>query len=219
MRSPVPEHALGMMIAFERNFKPAFEAQRRRNWERFESGEIYGKTVGILGLGKIGTEIARLCKSFGCIVYGMNRTGKCKYADKIFRPGNLHNLLRKSDYIIICLPLTSNTYHFLGKREFAMMKKTAVLINIGRGPIVDEKAIVEALKTNRIRGACLDVFEREPLPKSSPLWDMKNVIMTCHYSAWNPHYEDRAIELFCRNIKAFKKGKKLTNIVDKNKGY
>src|SRR3989338_6198511 len=218
MRTTVPEHVLAMMLAYERNLKPAFEAQKARRWERFNAGELHGKTVGILGLGKIGTELARLCKSLGCKVYGMNRTGGCRYADKIFRPCDFRSLLRQSDYVVICLPLTAETRHIIGKKEFMCMKRSAVIVNIGRGPVIDEKALVETLKKGGIAGACLDVFEEEPLSKSSPLWGMENVIMTCHYSAWNPHYEDRMIELFCKNLEAFLKGKRLMNVIDKEKG-
>jgi len=107
----------------------------------------------------------------------------------------------------------------MGAKEFSAMKKSAVLVNVGRGPVVDEHALVAALRKGRIAGACLDVFESEPLKKSSLLWKMKNVIITAHCASRTPHYEDRMVEIFCRNLEAFKKGKKLINVVDKKRGY
>lgn len=228
MQTPVPEHALALMLAFNRRLNDAFRAQKNSSWNRQDIwnhttntvGEMRGKTVGILGLGAIGLEVARLSKAFGCRVIGTNREPvKSGHVDKVFAGKNLSDMLKEADYVVSCLPLTKETHHLLGKEQFKSMKKTAVVVNVGRGPVIDEPALIAALRKKHLAGACLDVFEGEPLPASSPLWKMKNVIITCHYAAWTPHYEDRVIEIFCKNLKAFKSGKKLVNVVDKKRGY
>ena len=220
MRTPVPEHALALILSFERKLNEAFVSKQKNEWNRIDAGEVSGKTVFILGLGAIGLEIARLCKALGCRVLGINREPiKSSCVDRICMPDKLRHMLPEADYVVACLPLTSETRHMLGKREFSIMKKSAVVVNVGRGPVVDENALVEALRKRQIAGACLDVFENEPLPKSSLLWKMKNVIITAHYASRTPHYEDRMIEIFCKNLRAFKSGSRLINIVDKKNGY
>ena len=220
MKTPVPEHAMALVLAFERKLRDAFASQQNRDWNRITGGELAGKTVFVLGLGAIGLEIARLCKAFGCRVIGINNEPvKSKYVDNAALPGKLHGMLPQADYVVACLPLTDETRRLMGAKEFSAMKKSAVLVNVGRGPVVDEHALVVALRKGRIAGACLDVFESEPLKKSSLLWKMKNVIITAHCASRTPHYEDRMVEIFCRNLEAFKKGKKLINVVDKKRGY
>lgn len=217
----VGEHAVAMMLALNRGMKSANLYQEKKEWKVFEQAdELFGKTVGIVGAGSIGQHIAKICKAFGCKTMGTNRSGrKCKYIDKILPSKKLRELLKESDYVVICLPLTDETRRSIGKKEFAKMKKSSILINIGRGAVLDEKALIAALKNSRIRGAGLDVFEQEPLPKSSKLWKMKNVIITAHYAGYTPYHEERAVELFCKNLEAFMKGKKMQNVIDKNKGY
>ena len=177
----VSEHAMSIMLALNRGLKKSVISQEKREWAEFndeEVDELYGKTIGILGTGEIGGNIARLCKAFGCKTIGLNKSGgKSKYVDKMLPSSKLHYLLRESDYIVVALPLTSETQHLIGKKEFAIMKRTATIINIGRGQILDEKELVKTLKSGRIKGAGLDVFEEEPLSTSSPLWHMKNVII------------------------------------------
>lgn len=217
----VGEHAVALMLALNRGLKSAILYQEKKEWKVFEQAdELFGKTVGIVGAGSIGQHIAKICKAFGCKTMGTNRSGrKCKYIDKILPSKKLRELLKESDYVVICLPLTDETRRSIGKKEFAKMKKSSILINIGRGAVLDEKALIAALKNSRIRGAGLDVFEQEPLPKSSKLWKMKNVIITAHYAGYTPYHEERAVELFCKNLEAFMKGKKMQNVIDKNKGY
>ena len=217
----VSEHAMSLMLALNRGLKPSILAQQKKEWKVFdEADELYGRTVGILGVGNIGENIARLCKAFGCRVIGTSRSNKkSRYIDKMLPAARLHELLKESDYVVICLPITEGTRHLIGKKEFAMMKKSAFIINVGRGPVIDENALIDALKKGEIRGAGLDVFEEEPLPISSQLWNMENVIMTAHYAGYTPYHEERAVEIFCKNIRAFLKGKKMMNVVDKKKGY
>ncbi|MBS3050601.1 MAG: D-2-hydroxyacid dehydrogenase [Candidatus Aenigmarchaeota archaeon] len=220
MKTPVPEHAMALMLSFERRLNEAFASQAKRKWDRIVGGELAGKTIFILGLGAIGLELAGLCRAFNCNVMGINNEPvKSRFVDKIGMSNKLHQMLPEADYVIACLPLTRETHHLLGRKEFSMMKKTAVVVNVGRGPVIDESALIAALRKKQIAGACLDVFEEEPLPKSSPLWKMKNVIITAHCASRTPHYEDRMIEIFCGNLRAFKSGRKLANVVDKERGY
>lgn len=219
--STVAEHAVALMLALNRGINLAALAQDKKAWKEFEGAdELYGKTVGIIGAGNIGGNIARLCKAFGCKTIGTNRSGKKgKYIDNMFPAAKMHGLLRESDYIVICLPLTDETRHVISRKEFAAMRKSSVLINVGRGPLIHEKALVEALKKGKIKAAGLDVFELEPLPKSSPLWGMKNVIITAHYAGYTPYHEGRVVDIFCKNLEAFLKGKNMINVIDKEKGY
>ena len=219
----VAEHAVSLMLALNRGLKPSILAQQEKEWKRFEDtdvDELYEKTVGIIGVGNIGERIACLCKAFECKTIGITRSGKkSKYIDKMLPISKLYELLKESDYVVVSVPLTDETHHIIGKREFASMKKSAIIINIGRGPVIDENAMIAALKTGKIRGAGLDVFEEEPLSASSPLWKIKNVIITGHYAGYTPYHEDRVVDIFCKNLKLFVKGKKLINVVDKKKGY
>ncbi len=216
----VSEHAIALVLAFNRGLKEAFISQQNKKWKEFEATELYGTTVGIIGMGNIGTQIAKLCRTFGCRVIGTDRSGKPnKYADKMLPTKRLRNLLSESDYVILCVPLTKETTHLVGKKELDCMKKSSVLINVSRGWVVDEMALISSLKKGMIKGAGLDVFETEPLPKTSPLWSMKNVIITAHYAGFTQHQESRAVNLFCKNLELFLKGKKMVNVVDKEKGY
>jgi len=216
----VPEHAIAMILAFNRRLKEAFIAQQNKVWKEFDATELYGKTVGIIGLGVIGTGVAKIFKTFGCRVIGTSRNiKKNRYVDKIVPIRSLEILLSESDYVVLCVPLTRETRHLIGKKELEYMKKSSILINISRGEVVDEKALIDALKKGKIKGSGLDVFETEPLHKKSPLWLMKNVIITAHYAGVTQHQESRAVDLFCKNLKLFLKGKKLINVVDKEKGY
>lgn len=217
----IAEHAVAYMLMFEHRMNRAVINQQNRKWVQFDDvGALQGRTIGILGLGRIGAKTAELCKAFGCRVVAITHNGSsCKYADKIYHPRQLSSLLGESDYVVVCLPLTKETTHIIGKKEFAAMKKSGILINIGRGAIVDENALVAALESGKIAGAGLDVFEKEPLPPASKLWETGNVIITAHYSGRIADYVDKAVEIFCENLAAFLKGRKMKNVVDKEKGY
>lgn len=210
---PISEHVFSFILMFARGMHIAFRNQIEkegweRNFQKFNVAELPDQTIGIVGYGSIGREVGRLAKLFGMKV--LNVTSKA---------GNLDELLKNSDYVVNCLPLTPHTLHFFNKNKLLKMKNSAFFINIGRGKTVDEKALIEALKDGKIAGVGLDVTEVEPLPKSSPLWKLKNVILTPHYSGWTPHYMDRVIEIFCKNLKAYLNKKKMPNLVDKKRGY
>lgn len=210
---PISEHVFSFILMFARGMHIAFRNQIEkgeweRNFQKFNAQELPDQTIGIVGYGSIGMEVGRLAKLFRMRVLTVTS-----------KTGNLDEVLKTSDYVINCLPLTPNTRHFFDKKKLLKMKNSAFFINIGRGKTVDEDALIEVLKSGKIAGAGLDVFEEEPLPKTSPLWNLKNVILTPHYSGWTPHYMDRMIEIFCKNLKAYLKGKKMPNLVDKQKGY
>ena len=139
--------------------------------------------------------------------------------ETVLGPEGLPDVLRESDIVVVALPLTERTRGLLGEREFRMMKPTALFINIGRGPIVQEAALVRALRERWIAGAALDVFEQEPLPADSPLYDLENAIITPHVSGASPRYMDRAVPLFCENLHHYLRGEPLRNLVDKQRGY
>jgi len=218
----VTEHVLAVMLAFARRLPVAIRNQLARRWDRRAAlgEELWGKTAGILGLGSIGREVAVRCKAFGMRVVGTKRTPQeVPGVDRVYPPEGLEEVLRASDYLVIVLPLTAQTRGLIGARELALMKPGACLINVARGPIVQEAALVEALRAGRLRGAALDVFEQEPLPQESPLWELEQVILTPHVSGAAPDYYDRALPLFCENLRRFQAGLPLLNVVDKDQGY
>lgn len=219
---PIAEHVLGVMLIFTRRFYNSFQMQQQKIWRKDPSvTEIKGKTVLVAGLGNIGKEIARLSYCLGADVIAVKQSTKDKpeYVSKIYSSKNLDKALPKADFVIISLPLTPQTKHLFDLNKFKKMKKTAVIINIGRGSIINEKDLVIALEKRIIAGAGLDVTEKEPLPKGSKLWEMENAVITPHHSGWSEKYMDRAIDLFCINLKAYLQGKKLPNLVDKERGY
>ena len=207
---PIAEHVLGFMLIFTRKFYDTFVKQQKKIWEKNQDlTELRDKTVLVVGLGNIGQEVARLANCFGANVIAIKQNTK----------NQLEKVLPKADFVVLCLPLTSQTHHLFDMKKFRIMKKTSVIINIGRGASINEKELIEALDKKIIGGAGLDVTEEEPLPKGSKLWKMENVILTPHHSGWSEKYMDRAIDLFCVNLKAYLTNKPLPNLVDKTRGY
>ncbi len=219
---PLPEHVFAFILAFERRLHIAVRRQLQRRWDRAAvlGGDVAGKTLGILGVGTIGREIAAKAAAFNLRVVGTRRTPvPTPGVERVLPPDGLPEVLRESDFVLVALPLTPETRGLIGEREFQMMKRTAVFMNIGRGPIVQEAALIRALREGWIAGAALDVFEREPLPSDSPLYDFENVIITPHVSGASPRYMDRAVPLFCENLRRYLRGEPLLNLVDKARGY
>ncbi len=219
---PIAEHVLGFMLIFTRRFYDTFRKQERKVWRTNQDlTELRSKTVLIVGLGHIGTEVARLASLLGSHVLAIKQDikHKPKFVDKLFTIEKLEQILPKTDFIISCLPLTNETHHLFDMKKFKMMKKTAIIINIGRGGLIHEKELIRALDKKIIGGAALDVTEEEPLPQESRLWRMENVVITPHHSGWSEKYMDRAIDLFCINLKAYLAKKPLPNLVDKKRGY
>ncbi len=217
------EHVLAVMLALSRRLHLTMRNQIQHRWERgprIEGGEIAGQTLGILGLGSIGTELAGKAYALGMRVIGTKRTpAPIPGVQRVLPPEGLTEVLREADVVVVALPLTPATRGVIGEPELRTMKPTAVLINIGRGPIVQERVLIQALQERWIAGAALDVFEKEPLPAESPLYDLENVIITPHVSGASPHYMDRAVPLFCENLAAYLQGRPLRNMVDKGRGY
>ena len=222
LMTPIAEHVIAYMLIFSRGFLRSIKNQERRVWQKDDTlTELCGKTVLVAGVGHIGGEVARLAKAFGCTVIGVVRNPKENYGkvDELKSPKELEKILPRADFVVSCLPDTQETHHLFNAKKFRLMKPSAYFINIGRGGLVNEKDLITALKKKMIAGAGLDVTETEPLPASSPLWNMPNVIITPHHSGTSEYSIDRAIDRFCLNLKAFLAGKRLPNLVDKKLGY
>ena len=219
----IGEFVLGLMLMFVKRSAFCFHSKQEKRWERFNPGELHSKTVGIVGLGHLGREVARLAKAFGMRVVATRRSARqatrARHVDMVLPPGQLSQLLSASDFVVLAVPLTAETRRLIGETELRAMKSTAYLINVGRGGIVDEDVLVRALDERWIAGAGLDVFTTEPLPADSRLWELPNVLLSPHVSGAMEDYGARAADVFCQNLKRYLNGKKLINVVDKRKGY
>src|SRR5260370_26984984 len=228
------------MLAYAHRIHLAIRAQMRHEWSRSRTlteniDEIRGRTLGIIGYGSIGRETARLAQAFGMNVLALKRNaaehadaGWCpaglgdpdgKIPARFYGPDEREAILRESDYVSVTLPLSAHTRKFIGAREIAAMRPGAYLVNIGRGQVIDEAAMVAALTANKIGGAGLDVFEHEPLGAESPRWDMENGILNPHVSVDSSDYMNKACELFVENLKRFAANRPLLNLVDPSLGY
>lgn len=220
---PISEFVLGYMLAFAKELDRCFEMKQRHEWQRYTPGNLRLKTVGIVGLGHIGREVARLSKSFGMKVLATKRTvkatGKTRHVDLLLPPERLREMLSRSDYVVLTVPLTPETDHLIGEEELRSIKRGSYLINIARGALIDEGMLIRALNEKIIEGAALDVAAEEPLPKNSPLWEMSNVIISPHVSGNMEDYMERATEIFCDNLGRYLKGKRLRNVIDRERGY
>lgn len=217
---PVSEHVFAMMLSFTRGLNLYIRQQSQHKWKRVHTDEIHEKTIAIVGLGSIGREIAKKAKCLGMEVVATKREMTAEiFVDRLFRPDQLEEMLAIADFVVLALPLIEETKGFFGLKQFEAMKRSAYLINIARGGVIKENDLIQALEQGLIKGAGLDVFEEEPLPETSPLWDMTNVIITPHMAALSPYYLDRAIKLFVDNLARYVQGKEMINVVDKTKGY
>jgi D-2-hydroxyacid dehydrogenase (NADP+) len=220
---PIGEFVLGLMLMLAKQAPLAFQQKQQQQWKPFVPMLLRSKTVGIVGLGNIGREVARLAKAFGMRVVATRRSARpsqrARYVDRLFAPDQLLQLLSESDFVVLTLPLTKETHRIIGETELRSMKPTAYLINVARGQVVDEEAMVHALEENRIAGAGLDVFNREPLPADSRLWEFPNVIMSPHVAGLMEDYGVQATAVFCENLRRYLAGKRLINVVDKERGY
>lgn len=221
--TPMGEVVLEMMLMLVKDASACLAMKQAREWRRFKPKLLRGQTVGVLGLGVIGREIARLCKAFGMKVVGIRRSGGegdiLPEVDRVYGPEGLAELLAESDFVVLALPLTHETRGWIGEKELRHMKPTACLINVARGAIVDEAALIRALAEQRIAGAGLDVFVQEPLPPESGFYALSNVIFSPHISGEMPDYEARATDVFCENLRRYLTGQPFVHEVDKQKGY
>jgi phosphoglycerate dehydrogenase-like enzyme len=212
---PIAQHVLLMMLHHARRMAVWEQAQRARTWTHAPSEELTDKTLALFGLGGIGQEVARLAKAFRMQVVGLRRRPEpVEHVDELLSPGAVAELCARADYFVICAPLTRATRGAIGAAELARMKPSAYLINIARGAIVDERALLTALREGRIAGAALDVFETEPLPPEHELWSLPNVVITPHTAPASPLHIHRGTELFLENLRRYAAGDPLLNLVD-----
>ena len=224
----IAEHVLGVTIALARHLPVAIRAQAARYWAQEELEgpaavrTLQGMRMGIIGLGAIGGEVARIAAPFGFVVSAIRRRvdqPRPQGIEEVWPPDRLLDLLGASDVVVVAAPHTPETKRLIGRSEIAAMKHGAFLINVARGKLIDDAALVEALEDGRVGGAALDVFTTEPLDRESPYWDMPNVIVTPHTSGAMQDYWTPLVDLFAENLRRFESGRPLLNVVDKALGY
>jgi phosphoglycerate dehydrogenase-like enzyme len=234
---PIAEHVLLMILAVSRHLPELIELQRERTWQPLEGRELRELTIGIVGYGSLGRAVASLASAFGARVIAMRRRPSAAEdaraagdddgetfpfeprLDRVVGPEGLHDLLAESDIVVLAAPLTAETEGMIDEAAVAAMKRDAWLINVARGRLIDDTALIRALRDHRIGGAALDAFRDEPLPPASPYWDMPNVILTPHTAWSSARVLDRSIDLFCDNLTRFSRGEPLRNVVDPTAGY
>jgi phosphoglycerate dehydrogenase-like enzyme len=217
---PIAESVVAAMLDHTKRLKQRRIDQENHVWGNVKLSELYGSTVLMLGLGNIGRRVARLCKSFDMRVIGTKRRVEdVENVDLVFPPDELKRYLREADYVVIAAPLTPQTENMIGPEEFEAMKDSAYLINVGRGRIVDETVMIEALRAGSIGGAYLDCHVEEPLPLDHPLWDIENVLVIPHDSHSSPFIGDRIVDIFCENLSRYMKGDSLLYVCDPARGY
>ncbi len=225
---PIAEHVLGVMLMFARRLHDAHRVQTQGRWARQEItsrfsliAELHGRTVGIIGLGSIGLAVAERCRAFGMRVVASKRRGGDKPAcvDELLGPSDLPQLLAQSDYVVIAAPHTPETQGMIGEHELRLMKPGAFLVNVSRGATIQEAALIQALKEDRLGGAGLDVTDPEPPAADSELFHLQNVILTPHYSGVRSNYWEHMVALFQPILGQYLRGEPLDNIVDKRSGY
>ena len=223
----IAEQLVLLMLSLARHMPALVHDQDARRWSKDEPGnartstQMLGKTIAILGVGQIGGHLARICKiGFGMKVLGMSRTSRdCEYVDEYFDRSNLHKALGEADVVALCTALTPATEKIIGKAEFEAMKPTAFLINGGRGGLIDEDALIDAMNANMIGGAGLDTVTVEPLPETSPLWDLPKTIITPHAGAYTDNLGVDMVNFFTENIRRFAEGEPILGMVHRHEGY
>jgi phosphoglycerate dehydrogenase-like enzyme len=235
---PIAEHVLLMILAVSRHLPDLLELQRERTWQPLEGRELRELTIGIVGYGSLGRSVASLASAFGSRIIAMRRRPDAvdeapggergaedegfayePRLDRVVGPDRLHELLAESDIVVLAAPLTAETEGMIDEAAVGAMKRDAWLINVARGRLIDDTALIRALRENRIGGAALDTFRDEPLPPGSPYWDLRNVILTPHTAWSSARVLDRSIGLFCDNLVRFSRGEPLRNVVDPAAGY
>src|SRR6266849_10542119 len=237
MDSPVPltngtgvfsaslgEFALAAILYFAKDFRRMIRNQQAGVWEPFEVMPVSGHTVGIIGYGDIGRAVAARVRPLGMTVLAVKRhaspsLGADPLVEQIYSPEHRIEMLSRCDYVVVAAPRTPETRGMIGEQEFAAMKPTAVVINVGRGPVIDEHALLSALTNDRIKGAALDVFDHEPLPQGHPFYKLENVLLSPHCADHTPDWLDNAMRFFIEQFERFRKGEPLLNVVDKRLGY
>jgi phosphoglycerate dehydrogenase-like enzyme len=220
------EHAILLMLALARNLPGYLHSQAHHVWSRQDYEippmmQLLRKTIAILGVGGVGGHLAQICKSgFGMQVLGMARTSRDHPSiDRYFQRSELHTALAEADVVALCLPLTPATAHIIDAEALEAMKPTAYLINVARGPLVDEEALIQALQRGGIAGAGLDTTTVEPLPEESPLWTLPRVIITPHVAPGTDGLGENLVDFWCENIRRFAEHEPLLGVVDRHTGY
>jgi phosphoglycerate dehydrogenase-like enzyme len=218
------EWVLGAILYFAKDFRRLIRSQMQSRWDPYEVVEISGQTVGIVGYGDIGRAVAKRVAALEMRVLGLTRRGPLPdqpdpLAEQIFAPVDLIRMIEQSDYVVVTAPLTPDTRNLIGDEAFAALKPDAVIINVGRGPVVNEEALIRALSEKRIKGAALDVFHREPLPGDHPFYSMENVLLSPHCADNTRDWLENAMEFFLENLDRYRKGEPLLNVVEKELGY
>lgn len=216
----IADHVLAFALAFSRDLPRFFRSQQERVWDRRQLKELAGTTMTIIGVGNIGAAVKRRGAACGMNVRGVVRRGRqIEGVEAMFTPERLLEAIKEVDWVVLACPLTTETFHLIGEEELRAMGAGSVLINVARGKVVDEEALVTALSQGWIAGAGLDVFEEEPLPADSPLWGLSNVLVTPHVSGSQSDYMGGATAIFCDNLRRYLTGQPLRNVVDKRLGY
>ena len=219
------EFAVLGILYFYKRVRRLIESQRAHKWDDFKTDWLPGKTMGVVGYGEIGQECAKLVKALGVKIYAIRRKPELSrndpVLDRIFSADRLHEMLAQVDVVLAAAPLTRETKHMLSDAAFQAMKPSAIVMNVGRGPVIDEAALIRALEQKHIAGAALDVFETEPLPPDSLLWDMENVLISPHCTdrTQDPDWLDLTAQCFLDNFRRYLQGEPLANVVDKKAGY
>lgn len=224
----VAEHVIALIFALAKKIPGSVQLQQRYIWgqqilwdEFPRVREVAGATVGLVGLGSIGRSVVRIAKALGMRVIAVREHPEkgSEGADAVYGPAEIDAVFRESDYVVLAAPVTGATKAIANAERFGQMKPDACLINVGRGPLVDESALAEALRAKKIGGAALDVFPKEPLAADSPLWDLPNLLITPHTAALTDKLWERHYALFSENLRRYQAGQPLQSIVDKHKGY
>jgi phosphoglycerate dehydrogenase-like enzyme len=221
---PISEHILALILAFARGLPRAIKAQEKHTWLKHTSLDLFelaDKTMVLLGVGAIGGRTAIIANALGMRVLGVRKNPELQASgvERMLGPSQLMEVLPTADFLVLTIPLTPVTRGIIGELELRAMKPTAYIVNIGRGGTIQETCLQKALQEGWIAGAGLDVFETEPLPPDSPLWEMDNVILTSHYAGLTPKYAQRGMEIFVDNLRRYQAGDPLNNVVDKKLGY
>lgn len=221
-RRALAEWTVGAMVYFAYDFRRLVRNQEAGRWESFDHPTLFGRTLGIVGYGSIGQAIAERARAFRMRIVILRRSQASAadtLIDQVYTPDQLNVMLAECDYVAVTAPLTAETRGMIGAAQIGAMKPSAVLINVGRGAVIDEAALLAALETGKLRGAALDVFTIEPLPASHPFYALENVLLSPHTADRSPESRSGAVQFFIENFERFRKGEPLENVVDKHAGY
>lgn len=222
-KDSLAEFAISAMLFFAKDLRRMIRNQEAGRWEQFDIAMLRGQTLGVVGYGEIGRETAQLARALGMRILAVRRKTALSQADTnveaVYPPDRLREMLGLCDFVVVAAPNTPETRGMIGAAELRTMKPSTVIVNVGRGSVIEESALIEALELNRIRGAALDVFEHEPLSAGHPFYEMRNVLLSPHCADHTVGWVEMAMDLFVENFERFRRGEPLLNVVDKKAGY